>query len=118
MNLTQFLEQREKEFGEEFTTSGAWREIKADGTLVIDPKKHARFIKSFNLQTSKMLIERFKEMVEGKIVNTPSEVAELNKDLPNTIQEQAYFQALGFEEAIKEVSSSLSKELEALSKKE
>ena len=45
------------------------------------------------------------EAVGKAIVNTPEEVAELNKDLPSTLQEQYYHSSLGFVEAVKVAQS-------------
>lgn len=53
-------------------------------------------IKQAKLETLEAIIKE----VKGMIVNTPEKVAELNKDLPSTIQEEAYLKALGYKEAV------------------
>lgn len=47
--------------------------------------------------------ESLVEATEKMLVNTPEEVAELNKHLPSTIQEQSYLEAIGYTKAIKDI---------------
>lgn len=64
---------------------------------------------STNFTPEKIDIDEVIGMIEGMMVNTPDEVAELNKDLPSTIQTQAYHNAIGYTDAL----SSLKQKLEA-----
>lgn len=44
--------------------------------------------------------EKMVKEIENSAVNTPEQVSELNKDLPNTLQEQSYHQAIGFHQGL------------------
>lgn len=44
--------------------------------------------------------EEISEAVEGLVVLMPEEVAKLNIYLPNIMQEQAYYEAIGYQKAI------------------
>lgn len=45
--------------------------------------------------------------IEGMIVHRPEELVELNKDLPNTIQEQSYLEAVGYCDALDTLKTKL-----------
>ena len=52
-----------------------------------------------------------KEMVDKMVVNTPNEVALLNKELPTTLQTNYYNQAVGYVDAIGDLQSLLDSEI-------
>ena len=104
MNLTQFLEQREEslyfEVMEDFLLCAEMAvkyEVRDKEKYYAELKEHFKKLQSFNLQTSKMLIEKVIEMIreEHKTCTYGDPCCGCNN-----------------------LSSSLSKELEALSKKE
>lgn len=57
----------------------------------------------------KEMAEEIKKQVEDMLVNTPDEVAELNKELPSTLQEHAYHEAIGYTQATSDVLALLNK---------
>ena len=70
-----------------------------------------RVAKSLIIKVLQQLVKR----EEKSLVNTPDEVAELNKDLPSTIQRQAYNNAIGYTEAKQDTISYLKSEIAKLS---
>lgn len=58
-------------------------------------------ISNFWLDKIQEILESKASEIEGLIVNTPEEVAELNKDVPSPINEHAYYESIGFCEAVK-----------------
>ena len=61
--------------------------------------KIKNFIHSLHSKWKESLVEATEKM----LVNTPEEVAELNKHLPSTIQEQSYLEAIGYTKAVKDI---------------
>ena len=57
------------------------------------------------------LLLSVKEMVDKMVVNTPNEVALLNKELPTTLQTNYYNQAVGYVDAIEDLQSLLDSEI-------
>lgn len=57
-------------------------------------------MKDFHRSSLISLFQANIERLEGVIVNRPEKVAELNKDLPNKLQEESYLKAVGYCEAI------------------
>ena len=57
------------------------------------------------------------EREEVILLNTPDEVAELNKELPSTIQRQAYNNAIGYTEAKQDTISYLQSLIKSLNEK-
>ena len=72
-----------------------------------DEKKFKQFVKSSHLS----LLLSVKEMVDKMVVNTPNEVALLNKELPTTLQTNYYNQAVGYVDAIEDLQSLLDSEI-------
>lgn len=65
------------------------------------------YIYEFLKRERKDTLQAVKELVEGMVVNTPDEVAELNKGLPNPLAEYAYNNAVGYCKAVEDIKVKL-----------
>lgn len=75
-------------------------EIRKDWQQEINNKAGSVF--GFESGKQTMKAEIFK-MVMGMVINTPEQVAELNEELPSTIQEHAYHEAIGYKKAVEDL---------------
>lgn len=82
-----------------------------------DRKKHLEIMRnhydkliSFINKLLKQDRERIINRIVGLVKNTPEEVAELNKDLPSPLQEQAYHNAVGYIKAYQDIMQILDEE--------
>ena len=71
-------------------------------------------IKAFIHSLRKNDIESLREWAKNYIKYTPDELMELNKDVPSTLQEEAFYGAIGMTKVITDLSSHLSEELKNL----
>lgn len=63
------------------------------------------FLKSSQLALLQAVVEECEKM----LVNTPEKVMELNKNLPSTLQEQSYSEAIGYTKAVNDITFHLTK---------
>ena len=55
---------------------------------------------------------KIKEVIDSSMIYTPEQVKELNKDLDSTTQQNEYMTALGYQDALLDVHSSIPKIIE------
>lgn len=63
------------------------------------------FIESLLAEQKKELLDLVEKEVEKMVVNTPNEVVLLNKELPSTLQTNYYNQAVGYVDAVEDIST-------------
>ena len=61
---------------------------------------------------------KIKEVIDSSMIYTPEQVKELNKDLDSTTQQNEYMTALGYQDALLDVHSSIPKIVEIVREEE
>lgn len=68
-------------------------------------KELTNYLKNHNTRLINFVLDLVEKEVEKMVVNTPNEVALLNKELPSTLQTNYYNQAVGYVDAVKDIST-------------
>ena len=101
--LTQHIAEVEKMFDEKFVALHNPYLKHGNPNVPFLKIRKPEQIKSFLTSSLTQYSEKIRVEIEGLIVNSLEEVRNLNKDLPNTLQEQSYSESVGYTKAVADI---------------